>query len=274
MKKPDRRGRTFSPPVYRGTWLSLFLVAVLSCGCARWSIKDRIFPPPTAGGIEGVRRVGLDNPPDYEYRLGPGDTILIRFFYYPEMLEPVVEVPTSGIIHLPLVGGVQVLGYSEPELNALLKEKYAERLMFPDVVARISGRRHDGVYMDGVAAGVATIPYYNSLTLLQSLQKVAMAREGGALRSVIVIRGLNTPQYRAFRVNAKDILRGKENDIYLEPNDIVYVPKKFIYDVNYFMARYVDDVLGRHIMPASIFPQVFPYTGSIDYQIGIDFEDF
>ena len=262
------------PTHWKLTGLVLFFqIMLLISGCGRWTIKDRVLPPPSLKDVEGIRFVGVDRPPEYEYRIGAGDILLIRFFYYPEMLEPGITVPSTGIIQLPLIGGLQVIGYNEEELNALLTEEYSERLMFPDVVARVTTRKHDTVYMDGVVAGLGALAYYNKLTLMESLQKVAMAGDSGALHSVIIIRGLNTPEYKAFRVNANKILEGKVNDIYLEPSDIVYVPKKFIFDVNYFVTHYIDRVLGQHIAPAVVFPQAFPLRGDIDYQVGVDFED-
>ncbi len=255
-------------------WISLlFLLVFLTAGCGRWTVKDRVLRPPPAEDVEGVLKVGIDRPPEYDYRIGPGDNMLVRFFYYPEMIEPAIEVPSTGIVQFPLIGGIQVIGYSEQELNALLRQKYESRLMFPDVVARITSRRHDSVFVDATLAGQATLPYHSKLTLLDSLKRISMARDSGALHSVIIIRGLNTPQYKSFRINAHKILDGKENDIYLEPNDIVYVPKKFIYDVGYFTKNYIDNVLGQHIMPANVFPQAFPFTGDLDYRIGIDLED-
>jgi protein involved in polysaccharide export with SLBB domain len=252
----------------------LFLAGILlASGCGRWSLKDRVDLPPNAEKIGGVRRVGQDPPPSYVYRIGVGDTISLRFFYYQDMIDPAIVVPSDGFVQLPLLGPVQVLGYAENELNALLQEKYAERLMFPDLVARIAVRSHDGVYMDGATGNVGTLPYDNHLTLLESLKKTYMGAGAGSLRSVIVIRGLNTPQYVSFRVNANKILDGKESDIYLEPNDIVYIPKKFILDVNYFVEHYIDNVLGRHIAPAQVFPQAFPYRADIQTQFAIDFVD-
>ena len=264
------RPRTGAP---RNAWLWLLPMIFLVTGCGFWTVKDRLAPPPKADKVEGVRRVGVDPPLEYVYRIGVGDTLSLRFFYYPDMIDPGIVVPSDGIVHLPLLGPVSVLGYTEIELNALLKEKYAARLMFPDLVTRITARKHDGVYMDGASGNVGTIPYDNRLTLLHTLQRTFMGAGAGSMRSVVVIRGLNTPQYVAFSVNAERILRGKEHDIYLEPSDIVYIPKKFIYDVNYFVDRYINNVLPRHIAPAQIFPQAFPYKGDIQQYFAIDFLD-
>ena len=252
--------------------LLILLFLVLVSSCARWTIKDRVAPPPEAAEIEGVRRVGVDPPLEYEYRIGVNDTLQIRFINYPDLLEPQIVVPSNGIIQMPFVGGIQVLGYSEGELNSFLKEKYAQHLKFPELVARIMARQHDGVFLDGALLAGGTIAYNNRVTLLDSLKKGGMG-ESGAIHSVIVLRGLNTPRFAAFRVDAIKILKGEEHDIYLEPNDIVYVPKKFIADVNNFVAQYIDGVLGRHIAPAIIFPQAFPFktenTGTVSTTIGV-----
>ena len=249
------------------------LLGLVFGGCSRWSIADRIDPPPPAKKVEGVRCVGINPPPSYEYRIGVGDTLSLRFFFYMDMSETAIQVPSTGMVQMPLLGPVPVLGYTEDELNEVLREKYSGRLMFPDLVARVTLRVHDGVYLDGVGATVGRIPYNNHLTLLDTLQKAGMGGNSGALHSIIVIRGLNSPQYTSFRVNAKEILKGKQHDIYLEPNDIVFIPKKFIFDVNYFVEHYIDGVLGNHIMPAQIFPQPFPYKADIQHDIGIDILD-
>ena len=144
--------------------------------------------------------------------------------------------------------------------------------MYPDVVARIVSQQHGNVFLDGAVTGGGMIPYGSRLTLLDALKRGGMARKG-VLRSIVVIRNLNSPDFETFRVDAKKILAGKAHDIYLQPDDIVYIPSKFVSDVNYFVAAYIDGVLGRHIAPASVFPQTFPYRGDINYDLNIGFEN-
>lgn len=184
---------------------SKFLVALiffcLVSSCARWSIKDRVCPPPKADETKGIRRVGIDSPPKYQYHIGPNDTIQVHFTYYSDLLEPQIAVPSDGLIQLPLIGGVQVIGTTEDQLNSLLKEQYANRLKFPELVARVTSRQHDGVYLDGVINAGGSIAYFDKLTLLDALKKGGMG-ENGSLHSVIVLRGLNTPEFKAFRIDA------------------------------------------------------------------------
>jgi len=260
-----------SKTLFSGLLLALVLTLLLA-GCARWPVTRRIHPPQDVDRVEGIQRVGIDPAPEYEYRLGVGDSISIRFFFYPDMIEPRVEVPSTGTIQMPLVGPLQVIGLTESELNALLREEYSRRLLNPDVVARITTRSHGGVFLDGAVPRVAQIPYDSPLTLLGVLKTGNMAPTG-VLRSIVVIRNLNSPEYMTFRVDARKILDGKMHDIYLQPDDIVYVPTKFILDVNYFVARYIDGVLGRHIGPAQIFPQPFPFKGQITYDLNIGLQD-
>lgn len=250
-----------------GLLLILIPMLVLS-GCGIWPITRRIDPPPGVDEVEGVKKVGVDPAPEYDYRLGVGDSFLVRFFFYPDMLEPSIKVPSTGVVQMPLIGPTQVIGLTEEELNSMLREEYAKRLMYPDVVARITSRQHGDVSLDGAVTGRGTIAYNSQLTLLDVLKRGGMAKNG-VLRSIIVIRGLNTPQFTTFRVNGKKVLTGKAHDIYLQPGDIVYVPSKFISDVNYFVSAYIDGVLGRHIAPAQIFPQPFPFRGDVNYDLSI-----
>ncbi|MEW6443431.1 MAG: polysaccharide biosynthesis/export family protein [bacterium] len=247
----------------------LLSLQLLDTGCGRWPVQKRLSPPPSVDEAKGVRKVNVDPPPPYEYHIGPGDDILVRFFYYPDLLEPKIEVPSEGSIEMPLIGSVRVVGLTEKELNRLLREKYADRLKFPDLVARVTSRSRDAVYLDGaVSRGAGSMAYFSTLTLLDALKRGGMGA-GGAMHSVILIRGINTPDFQTFRVDAVEMLNGKQKDIYLEPNDIIYVPTKFITDVNYFVDRYIDRVLGRHIAPALVFPQAYPYRGTVDYDVDV-----
>lgn len=255
-------------------WLLLLILIpmLFLTSCGRWPVTRRIRPPPEVDAVEGVQKVGVDPAPEYDYRLGVGDAFSVRFFYYPEMLEPRIQVPSTGIVQMPLIGSIQVIGLTEEELNAKLRFEYAQRLMYPDVVARIVSQQHGNVFLDGAVTGGGMIPYESRLTLLDALKRGGMAKKG-VLRSIVVIRNLNSPDFETFRVDAKKILSGKAHDIYLQPDDIVYVPSKFVSDVNYFVAAYIDGVLGRHIAPAQVFPQAFPYRGDINYDLNIGFEN-
>jgi len=256
-------GLTFSGVVM------VFISVTYLTGCGgRWTAKDRLHPPPRAKFVEEIKRGGIDPPPEFEYRIGVGDTLFCRFFYYPEMLEPQIRVPSTGAVHMPRIGLIKVLGYTEKEVNELFNREYAKHLKFPDVVVRVIGRQAGQIYVDVDGAAKGTLAYNNRLTLMSALQKVSMGGNG-AIRSTIIIRGLNTPDFKTFRIDARKILKGEEHDIYLEPDDIVFIPSKFISDVNYFVARYIDGTLGRHVAPVSVFPQPWPLKADFQYDVNV-----
>jgi protein involved in polysaccharide export with SLBB domain len=59
------------------------------------------------------------------YRIQPGDTLDIKFFYNPELNESVTVRP-DGYISLQLVNEVSVAGLEPRQVNEMLTERYVE----------------------------------------------------------------------------------------------------------------------------------------------------
>jgi protein involved in polysaccharide export with SLBB domain len=79
------------------------------------------------------------------------------------------------------------------------------------------------VFVLGAVRAPRTVPYSERLTLLSAISTAAGPVPGAYLSQVAIVRGsLTTPKVAI--VDYRDILKGRESDIRLEPHDIVFVP--------------------------------------------------
>jgi protein involved in polysaccharide export with SLBB domain len=79
-------------------------------------------------------------------------------------------------------------------------------------------------------------------TLLEAIGMAGGFTRDAIASSIVLIRGgLSNP--RAERINLSKALKGKDfikQNIVLQAEDVVFVPKKFIADVSYFLGQIVD----------------------------------
>jgi polysaccharide export outer membrane protein len=88
------------------------------------------------------------------------------------------------------------------------------------------------VFVLGEVNHPRSMPYRYTTTLLEAVTSAGGFNETTACkRSVCIVRGsLTKPEI--IIVNFNKIVSGKENNIVLDPGDIVYVPSTFITDVS------------------------------------------
>jgi len=181
-----------------------------------------------------------------EYKLKVGDTIVIKFFYNPELNEEVIIRP-DGKISLQLIDDVVAAGLSPSELDRLLTEKYSKVLKYPEVTVIIKNFAPQVVYVGGEvkAPGFITIPISGQLTTLQAIIKVGGFKNTAELKNVVILRKGKNNKPIFITVNLKDTLKNSQNysDIFLKPYDIVYVPRTTIAKFNQFVEQYIDKLI-------------------------------
>lgn len=211
----------------------LVLAVVLCSGCAGQA-ATRILPPP--------------EPPNYVYRMGPEDMFSIRFIFAPNLNVPATVIPADGHIRLPLIGPVMAAGKTPEEFQGELQELYGGELDRPELVVTILRVVSQRVFVGGEVDKPELQSYYRGLTVYTAIQRAGGGRRSAKPQSVLVIRGSPERQATFYRVDVLKIARGEMRDMYLEPFDVVIVPRKFIYQVNDFVWTYIDRVIPYHVM--------------------------
>lgn len=129
-------------------------------------------------------------------------------------------IDSTGMINMPIVGKVTVLGLSRIEATSLIESKLKPYLSNPVVQVRIMNFRVT-VLGDVKSPGTFTIPN-ERITILEAIGLAGDLSITGNRKSVVVIRneGTTEKQYK-IDLTSKDIF--KSPVYYLDQNDVVYV---------------------------------------------------
>ncbi len=210
--------------------LYLFLVTVLAA-CAA--------PVQTPITIRESREGDLSTP-QADYRIQTGDQLDIKFFYNSELNESVAVRP-DGRISLQLLGEIPVHGVTPSQLENLLKERYTGQLARPEVTVIVRSFNMQKVFVDGHVVKPGALPLVGFMTVMQSLAQAGGLKDGARKNEILVIRrdAQGTPV--VLRPNIEKAMSGEdmEQDIYLAPFDIVFVPRSMIGNVNQFVDLYI-----------------------------------
>lgn len=194
---------------------------------------------------------------DIEYTpkvtLGPGDVLDIKFYRTPELNE-IQTVRPDGCITLQLIGEVNVMGNTPQEVHDSLIIRYSSQLNDPGITVTVQSLYSNRVYISGEVNGPGYIETSGRITALEAIME-----SGGFnlltanVKNVLVIRSKDGERY-GHRLNLKPALNGQtDQPYYLEPYDIVYVPRT--------KAAVIDQWIDTHI--DGLFPQILVGTFGI-----------
>lgn len=160
------------------------------------------------------------------YRLGPEDVISVSVFGQDRYSRAGITIPPSGRISLALVpGGIFVNGKTTEEIESIIKKKYDEYIIDPQVSVSLdkAASYRYSILGDIAQPGVRLMSHRMTVT-------EAIAESGGVLGTgdkskVVVMRRTQTGKLDPIIVNVAAIYKGKEPDsTYLIPGDQIYVP--------------------------------------------------
>ena len=195
-------------------------------------VVPEVEPEPARGG-----------PADFEYVIADGDVLYISVWENADMDQEVVVRP-DGRISFPLVGDVVARGRTIVELDGTLTEALKEYIRMPEV--SISIRRLGGskVIVLGEVGRPGVYAVSGSKTVLEAVALAGGFREDAVVNSIVLIRGgFQNPQIQ--RLNLKQpLLRGRDlaQNVTLQSEDIIFVPRTFIADVSRVLAQIVDPI--------------------------------
>ncbi len=171
--------------------------------------------------------------------LKSGDVIEIKFAYAGQFNETQTVRP-DGKIELQLIGEVAAEGKTPSELRDELIKLYSVQLKHPElaVFARTFYERR--IYVGGEVKKPGPVDIPGEMTALEAVMLAGgFNLEAAEVRSVIVVRkqdGRMVGQALDF----KDALAGREaQPFYLQPRDIVYVPRTAITDVDQWVQQHL-----------------------------------
>jgi polysaccharide export outer membrane protein len=184
-------------------------------------------------GCGGQPTVGPAAPldiPDYEYVIGPGDTMEIFVWGNAELTTTGIVRP-DGKFTTRLVEDLQAAGKTSTQLARDIEQAYAKYVRQPVVsviVNGFAGVPEQQVRVVGEAANPSGVPYRQRMTLLDLMIAVGGMTEFADGNGSTLIRSFNGQQ-EAINLRLDDLLRGGDisANIALKPGDIVIIAESW-----------------------------------------------
>jgi polysaccharide export outer membrane protein len=177
-----------------------------------------------------------------EYAIGVGDVLSVSVWQNPDLGHDVIVRP-DGKISFPLVGDVMAAGLSVIQLDLELTERLKEYIRYPEVSVSIKKLGGKKVIVLGQVKNPGVYSVTGARTILEAVGLAGGFTDNAVSSSVILIRG-GFAKPEAKRINlTRAINRGDlRQNIPLESEDIVFIPKKFISNLNYFLSQILDPI--------------------------------
>jgi polysaccharide export outer membrane protein len=183
--------------------------------------SDRTKARPTAENTAKPGDAGVD--PD-SYKIGIEDELQISVWREPELSQP-VQVRPDGMITLPLVNDLPVVGMTTKELQNALTEKLKPFVNEPQVTVIVRNIKSRKVYLVGQVMRPGPYALNGRKTVLQLIVEAGGLGQFAKSGSIYVTRTVNG-QLTRMKFNYKKALSGKTDsgDVELLPGDMVVVP--------------------------------------------------
>ncbi len=221
-------------------YIFLFIMSfIISCAS-----KDNyaLFQEKKSNQKEEIKKTQPKKRIVYEYKIAPGDRVSVIVFGHEELStgklqsanffttrQDGVLVSAKGTIVLPLIKEIKVAGLTKDEAKELIEEKLSKYVKNPEVYVEILNQR---VYVLGEVNKPGNVPLFDErMTLIEAIARAGDFNIYSLRNRVMIIRGdLNNPQIIYVDLtNLNDI---KATDLFLQPNDIVYVPPNKMRRIN------------------------------------------
>lgn len=184
------------------------------------------------GGSPEVRVLAADKLPLPEnnagpasgaYVIQPADKLVIDAVGLPGLTQREVVVDRGGRIALPMIGGVDVVGKTSVEIEALLTDRLrAAFVRDPKVAVNVGDTASQVVTVDGQVAEPGVYPVFPNMTLTRAVASAKGGSEFARLDDVVVLRTVAGQRYAAL-YNLGAIQRGAYVDPPIVANDVVIV---------------------------------------------------
>jgi polysaccharide biosynthesis/export protein len=175
-----------------------------------------------------------------QYRIQSGDQLDVKFFYNPELNDQVIVRP-DGRISLQLANDIMAAGLTPQQLTDQLKKKYSVEISKPEITIIVRTFAYQRVFVDGEVNKAGLVALTEPMTVLQSISQAGGIKDTAWLSGVIVIRRTLDNKVATMQLNLENAIDNSDmsQDIALKPNDIVYVPKTTIANINVWVDQYI-----------------------------------
>jgi polysaccharide biosynthesis/export protein len=163
-----------------------------------------------------------------EYVLQPGDQIEVGVFQVPDLTRT-VTIRSDGHVSLPIVRDIKASGLTIPAFTEELRQRYATRLVNPEVTVNVANPRDAKVYVLGEVARPGPVPFRNVATAAQAIAECGGVARSGSQKRVALVRlsddGYLTGQVIDGNDSGDTAYFVALQQMILQPGDLVIVPE-------------------------------------------------
>ena len=156
------------------------------------------------------------------YRVGLDDELMISVWHEPEFSQGVVVRP-DGMITMPLLNDIKVVGLTTEELQATLTERLKTFVNEPQVTVIVKSIKSLKVSLVGYVGRQGIYPLSGGLTVLDLLAEAGGLNPFAKTGSIYILRNVGGKQIR-IGFNYKKALKGSGDNPVLQSGDVVVVP--------------------------------------------------
>ena len=166
---------------------------------------------------------------DYNYIIGPGDSLNIIVWRNPE-LSMSVPVRPDGKVTTPLVDELVAQGKNSVDVARDIEKllgKFVRDPVVTVIVTSFVGPYSEQIRVVGEAAKPQALPYKQKMTLLDVMIAVGGLTDFAAGNSATILRGGDAS--KQYSVRLKDLIRRGDvsANVEMKPGDILIIPQSF-----------------------------------------------
>src|ERR1043165_2766604 len=191
---------------------------------------------PVAVRAQDTRPPRLTTVTQDRYRLQPGDVLEVQYRYSPEFNQTVTVQP-DGYISLEIGGDLKVAGFTIEQTRQAILRQAGKRLQDPVATIVLKEFQRPYFVVAGEVATPGKIEIRERVTAIQAIMLAGGMKETAKSSQVVVFRQINSDMAEVKLLNLKSIRRTSdlENDMTLQPGDMVFVPRDKISKIERFM---------------------------------------
>jgi len=170
------------------------------------------------------------------YVLHPGDVLDIQYRYTPEFNQTLTVQP-DGFISLEIGGDVKVSGRNLEQVRNVILTKARTRLASPELIVVLKEFQKPYVVVSGEVVQPGKLEMREKLTALQAVLLAGGFKDSAKSSQILIFRKLNADMAEVKSLNFRTLKRTSdlENDLTLEPGDMILVPRNRISKIERFV---------------------------------------